>query len=267
MRSTGGTVTRVTAGVPTVYAEYEYSRLTGTNCDTEQTVSGTATQPPANSCGAGQTGGTVEYGGKTKYLCVNSTGEAVATEPDAPTPKSTGPAETTATKTRTTNPDSTITETETRTSETGEQVIIERTYSPDNQLLGEKVTGNDDSRNLERIADAIEEIKKKDEEISAGTGAAVGELYTGKGKTMQSVLSAFSQSVQAAPWYSISANWFSVSLPAAACPVWSVDVPYLGNHIDLGQFFCGSSAETIMNIVGSVLMVMAALTAFKWAML
>lgn len=102
---------------------------------------------------------------------------------------------------------------------------------------------------------------------TATFGAGDATLYTAKGKTMASVLNAFSSAIQQAPWYTATTGWFNVTVGGAACPVWVVPKTDYTPSVDLSTVFCSQQAVTIYGIAGLAVIVMAAWAAFRIAFL
>lgn len=98
---------------------------------------------------------------------------------------------------------------------------------------------------------------------SPGTGG----LYEKKDKTFAGVLKSFSDGFRATGLGGAITGYFNVSISAGSCPSWSVHVPYFNKALSLGDYFCTSAGQTMMQIAGAVLMVCAAFTGFKWAVL
>ncbi|EHP38865.1 hypothetical protein OR16_34708 [Cupriavidus basilensis OR16] len=92
-------------------------------------------------------------------------------------------------------------------------------------------------------------------------------LYTKKSKTFADVLGAFQTRVAAAPWYTASTGWFTVSVASGACPNWVVPKTDYTPSVPLGDIFCGSVALGIYSIAGLAVIVMAAWAAFRIAFL
>lgn len=92
-------------------------------------------------------------------------------------------------------------------------------------------------------------------------------LYTKKEKTISDVVTAFSTGFKSSAVGTAMSGYFNVSVPSGACPAWTAHVDYLNTTINMGQYFCNSTADSVMTIIGGVLMVLAAFTGFKWAVL
>ncbi|WP_224082336.1 hypothetical protein [Cupriavidus laharis] len=110
-------------------------------------------------------------------------------------------------------------------------------------------------------------VENPPEEASATFNAGEATLYTKKDKTMASVLSAFSTTVQQAPWYTATTGWFTVSVGSAVCPVWVVPKTDFTPAVDLSTVFCSQQALIIYGIAGMAVIVMAAWAAFRIAFL
>lgn len=94
-----------------------------------------------------------------------------------------------------------------------------------------------------------------------------GDLYEKKDKTFTTVLQSFSNDFKATPAVSAMTGFFTVNLAAGGCPNWQTTVDYLNVTINLSQYFCTSTATTMMNVAGAVLMIIAAFVGFRWAIL
>lgn len=92
-------------------------------------------------------------------------------------------------------------------------------------------------------------------------------IYTKKEKTVEGPLQAFASGVRSSLLGTSVTGFFTVNIPSGGCPSWSVDVPYLKTRVDISQYMCSGAAVSAMDIIGSVLMVVAAFAAFRWAML
>ncbi|GAA7769415.1 hypothetical protein HpMS107_51440 [Helicobacter pylori] len=110
----------------------------------------------------------------------------------------------------------------------------------------------------------------KTEQPQDGTatfGAGNSTLYTPKGKTMASVLNAFSTAIQQAPWFTATTGWFNVTAGSASCPVWVVPKTDYTPAVDMSVVFCSQQAVTIYGIAGLAVIVVAAWAAFRIAFL
>ncbi len=94
-----------------------------------------------------------------------------------------------------------------------------------------------------------------------------GTLWTRQDKTFATVFGNFKAKMSAAPIIQNSQGWINISVPSGNCPDLSVTVPYLNAHISLGEYFCSSAAQNMMNLAGAVLLAVAAFAAFRWAFL
>jgi hypothetical protein len=93
-----------------------------------------------------------------------------------------------------------------------------------------------------------------------GTGASIGELYTGKGKTFTTVIDTFKTGMQATPIGSGVGNFFNVTA-GGACPTWVWLIPYLEATVTF-DFWCAAWATTALTLMGAGLMVVAGFRAF-----
>lgn len=98
-------------------------------------------------------------------------------------------------------------------------------------------------------------------------GPGTGGLYAKKSKTVSDVLTTFKTGMMSSSLGSAAGNFFTVSVPSGSCPAWAVDVAMLNVHLDFSQYFCTPTAVNTMNLVGAVLMFVAAFVGFRWAML
>lgn len=92
-------------------------------------------------------------------------------------------------------------------------------------------------------------------------------IYTKKDKTAEGPLQAFASGVRSSLLGSNASGFFTVTIPSGGCPSWSVEVPYLKTHIDVSQYICSAPLVAAMDVIGAVLVVLAAFAAFRWAML
>lgn len=98
-------------------------------------------------------------------------------------------------------------------------------------------------------------------------GPGTGGLYQKKTKTVASVVGDFKTGLMSSPVGSASTGFFTVSTPSGACPNWVVEVPFLNVTLNLSQYFCTATAISMMQLVGAVLMFVAAFVGFRWAIL
>jgi hypothetical protein len=98
-------------------------------------------------------------------------------------------------------------------------------------------------------------------------GPSSSGLYTKKNKTISDSLNTFKTGLMGSGIGSAMTGFFAVSVPGGSCPAWAVDVPVLNVHLDISQYFCTSTALSMMNLVGAVLMFVAAFVGFRWAIL
>lgn len=94
-------------------------------------------------------------------------------------------------------------------------------------------------------------------------------LYTKKTETMAGPLTRFAEGVRNSTMGSNATGFFSVTVPTGSCPDWSASVNVLGGTfgVDMRPVFCSQTALSMMNVIGTVLMAVAAFAAFKWAIL
>lgn len=99
-----------------------------------------------------------------------------------------------------------------------------------------------------------------------GFGGPEGTLYEKKGKTFSDVMNTFKNTVQSAPFFQFSTNFFQVSM-GGSCGGLSATIPYLNTTISLDDAICGANAQMILAIAGAVVFAIAAFAAFKIAIL
>ena len=97
----------------------------------------------------------------------------------------------------------------------------------------------------------------------------VGELYSKKAETFQGPLERFATGVRTSMVATGATNFFNVTIPSGSCPRWAGSFGVMGGTIavDMTPIFCSDTAQRVMQIIGSVLMVVAAFAAFRWAIL
>lgn len=98
-------------------------------------------------------------------------------------------------------------------------------------------------------------------------GPATGGLYEKKSKTVASVVGDFKTGLMSSGIGSAMTGFFTVSTPGGSCPSWIVDVAFLNTTLNLSQYFCTATAISMMQLVGAVLMFVAAFVGFRWAIL
>lgn len=210
--------TVITGGVKQNYSRQEYQRLTGASCSAT-TVPQESASLPLNSCGAGQTGGTVTIGGVTRFMCVSSSsGQAIA---DTATP---APVEKTESTTTTqANPDSTTTTTTTTTNKiTQEQTVTTTIKDAQGQLLSTKNAGSQTGDPTKAGPDAVSD----DVAAQAKADSLPGSLGGTGGRWQTSALGLPSMTTYAA----LDSSAAQGVLPSNAGGVVTLDVtlPYMG---------------------------------------
>lgn len=98
-------------------------------------------------------------------------------------------------------------------------------------------------------------------------GPSTDGIYTKKDKQFSGPLTEFANGVKNMAITTTGAAFFNVSIPGAGCPSWQTEVPYLNVHISLTEVFCNPQAVAVLEIVGKVLMFVAAYYAFRIAFL
>lgn len=163
-------------------------------------------------------------------------------------------------ETKTTDPNTQVSETNTTTTGTGGQSgLTGTTSSTETDGKGPGGTGEGDGDgDGEDGCDASKYWCN-----SPGTAG----IYQKKSETFQGPLQKFADGVRSSVIGSNAANFFNVTIPGGACPNWSVRVDYLNITINLSEYFCNNTAVNMMNVIGSVLMLVAAFSAFRWAIL
>lgn len=98
-------------------------------------------------------------------------------------------------------------------------------------------------------------------------GPGTSGLYEKKSKTVASVVGDFKTGIMSSGIGSAMTGFFTVSTPGGSCPSWVVDVAFLNTTLNLSQYFCTATAISMMQLVGAVLMFVAAFVGFRWAIL
>lgn len=98
-------------------------------------------------------------------------------------------------------------------------------------------------------------------------GPDTAGLYEKKDKTFSATLSTFADGVKGSAVGSAMSGFFTVSNHSGGCPAWVVNVAYLSAIVDIGQYFCTSTAMMMMDLVGAVLLAVASFVGFRWAVL
>lgn len=93
------------------------------------------------------------------------------------------------------------------------------------------------------------------------------DLYKKKDKTVQSVLSTFSDGLKGSPIGTAMTGFFNISTRTGNCPSWVIPADYLGTSVNIGQYFCSTAAITMMDLAGAVILCFASFVAFRWAIL
>lgn len=102
---------------------------------------------------------------------------------------------------------------------------------------------------------------------TAAFNAGTQDLYTKKTRTWDSVLADYQNTVKAAPWFQATTGFFNVSISGASCPRWSVPATKWIGALDTSPYICGSTAITLYQMAGAVVMIVAAWAAFRIAFL
>lgn len=102
---------------------------------------------------------------------------------------------------------------------------------------------------------------------SSGTGVGTTGVYTkdGSGKTFAGSLQNFNATLQGGGFYSAAVNFFSVgNLPVGSCSGLAASLTIFGKpfNVDLGQYLCGSSMDSIYSLAGYGVILGALVAAF-----
>lgn len=92
-------------------------------------------------------------------------------------------------------------------------------------------------------------------------------LYEKGEKTFSSVLSDFSNGVKDSGMGKAVTGFFKLNSFGGSCPAWSVNVEFLKTSLDIGQYFCNSTAINYLQMFGNVLLIVVSFIAFSWAIL
>ena len=132
-----------------------------------------------------------------------------------------------------------------------------------NGTTGDKTGGSD---GVENSGDD----DKPDEQCTncsfTGQGPKDGGYYTPTDKTYDSVITAFKDKVSGTGAIAAAQNFFTISLPSGACPVWSAQIPYINFNLVIDQQ-CSPVMTSIWPYIQAVLLVVAGFVAFRWAFL
>ncbi len=93
-----------------------------------------------------------------------------------------------------------------------------------------------------------------------------GGYYTPTDKTYDSVITAFKDKVNGTGAIAAAQNFFTISLPSGACPVWSAQIPYINFNLVIDQQ-CSPVMASIWPYIQAVLLFVASFVAFRWAFL
>lgn len=92
-------------------------------------------------------------------------------------------------------------------------------------------------------------------------------IYKKKEKTVGDVLGKFRTDFLNTPAGKAATDFFTVTTPSGSCPSWVVSVAFLNVTLDLSQHFCTSTAISMMDLAGAVLLALVTFVAFRWAIL
>ena len=252
-------------------ASYVYTGETCTPGTTSDMGSGLS-DPPSDTCGAGQ--GKATMNGKT--ICIDDAGQPVNTQAPTTSTNSGSTSTTTtngdgSTSTTTTGTTSSTTctgdnctTTTTTTTNGGSGAGGTTTTSTATQSKADFCTENPNDSQCKAVTPDEEE-----DEITAGDGAGVDDLYTKGDRTVGQVFSEFGTKVRNAGFFTGAANFFTVSVPSGACTDLSGTFDYgLGQMtVDMTPVFCGSMANSMYGVLSIGVMIAALWVAFRIALL
>ena len=155
----------------------------------------------------------------------------------------------------------TTTTTETSTNVAGEGTTTTTTIS-DGQ--GNSTTTTTMSGN-EPLGDGSGSGDGEGDDWGAYQGDGPGDLYEPTEKTYETVLTQFSNRIQAASVVSGVTGFFDVNV-SGSCPDWSIPATDMTPAISV-NIQCSSAAYEMYGIAGLVVLAMAGFTAFRWAIL
>lgn len=91
-------------------------------------------------------------------------------------------------------------------------------------------------------------------------GGVGGDLYEGHGKTVGGVVGEFGTRMMGAPVVGAVTGFFTAPPSGGACPVWTIPATEWNDTL-VFDFFCHQALQNILNIVGVILLAVAAFTA------
>lgn len=206
---------------------------------------------------------------------VNSTSCPSATVTTAPTTDSSTKTNADGTKTTTTNTTTkttTVTGTNDRTNPVEGQTTTTTSTAttvtnPDGSTTTTTTTTTDQAPPA-AAGNANQQQKDQTPPTTATFNGTTADLYAKKDKTFAQVLQAFVSRVQAMPWYSAMAGFFTVSIGSGSCPSsWHVPASDWNPPLDMTPYVCGSVAMQFYTLGGYVLLAVAGWAAFKIAFL
>ncbi|MGE5470585.1 MAG: hypothetical protein ACM3X0_07310 [Bacteroidota bacterium] len=92
-------------------------------------------------------------------------------------------------------------------------------------------------------------------------------LYKKKSDQLDKPLTDFANTIRNSALGKAPTGFFAVTVPGGSCPGMSAYVPYLNVTIDLAPYICSGTAASVMDIVGTVVLFIAAYKAFLIAFL
>lgn len=210
-------------------------------------------KPP--KCGAGEGVITSSSG---NVLCLPA-GTPNTSTPKVATDKKTETYPDASTKvtevTKTTDPNTGATHISTSTTSSGGQA------GPAGTTTGtENSTGTDGNGDGEGDGDCDPTLQM------CGSPATTG-LYEKKSKTFDDVMGTFSTGFKNSEFGQAAGDFFTITNRNGSCPHWVFNVDYLNTTVDIGQYFCSSAAQSMMGMVGLVLLFVASFVGFRWAIL
>lgn len=176
------------------------------------------------------TSGTDAQGNPTTTNTTTTTSATLSGTGSRTQPVSATPTQTTTTVTNRTNPDGSTTSTTTTST----------TTSPDQSST--------------------------DDQAATFNGPDI-QLYKAKAKTFTDVLQGFRTRVAAMPWYAATVGFFTVTIAGGSCPHWTVPATRWSQPLDASPYFCSSTAMTLYQLGGVVVMIVAAWAAFRIGLL
>lgn len=129
------------------------------------------------------------------------------------------------------------------------------------------IKGNTAKAN-EHLKDISDKLKEQGQFGGEGPGEGE-ELYTKTDKTFESLFTDFKSDIQTIPLYAAVNSAFVASFSGCNCPVWDTDVNLMGAsfHIQFDQLCSEFVVDKVLPFVSSIIAILAALIAIKFAFL